>query len=186
MAIGGQTLPGDISVVTAPEWHIITCEYPPQVGGVGDYTQLVAKGLFEEGERVHVWCPQSPSLGAFDDGVIVHRELGQVGIRDLKRVNRRLNEFPRPRRLLVQWVPHGYGYKSMNLAFCLWLWSRAKIAGDEIDVMVHEPFLAFGEGSLKQDAVAVIHRIMAMVLLNAASRLWISIPAWESLLRPYM
>ena len=26
-------------------WHIITPEYPPQLGGVSDYTQLIAKGL---------------------------------------------------------------------------------------------------------------------------------------------
>src|SRR6266566_2926519 len=186
MAIGGQTLPGDISVVTAPEWHIITCEYPPQVGGVGDYTQLVAKGLVEEGERVHVWCPQSSSSQVSDHGVIVHRELGQVDIRDLKRVNRRLNEFPRPRRLLVQWVPHGYGYRSMNLPFCLWLWHRARILQDEIDLMVHEPFLAFGEGTWKQDAAAAIHRIMAITVLHAAKRVWISIPAWEDRLRPFL
>ena len=37
-------------------WHILTCEYPPQTGGVSDYTFLVANGLASHDE-VHVWCP---------------------------------------------------------------------------------------------------------------------------------
>ena len=167
-------------------WHIITCEYPPQSGGVSDYTHLVAKGLADAGDQVHVWCPSVSGEQPVMDGMHIHPELGKISLSDLWRVGQHLDTFPPPRRLLMQWVPHGYGYKSMNLAFCLWLWHRAKLAGDDLDVMVHEPFLAFGEGSLKQDAVAVIHRIMVMVLLNAATRLWISIPAWAHLLRPYM
>ena len=168
------------------EWHIITCEYPPQPGGVSDYTRLVAKGLAEEGDRVHVWCPSSSAPETTNAGIEVHRTLGRISIRDLLRVGTCLNEFPLPRRLLVQWVPHGYGYQSMNLAFCIWLWNRAKVSKDEVDIMVHEPFLAFGEGSWKQDAAAAVHRIMVMMLLNAAARVWTSIPAWADRLRPYL
>jgi glycosyltransferase involved in cell wall biosynthesis len=51
--------------------------------------------------------------------------------------------------------------------------------------MVHEPYLAFGEGSWKQTGVAAVHRLMTMVLLNGARRVWMSIPAWEEGLRPY-
>ena len=40
-------------------WHLITCEYPPRTGGVSDYTRLVAEGLSEAGDEVHVWCPPS-------------------------------------------------------------------------------------------------------------------------------
>src|SRR6185436_6115778 len=90
-----------------------------------------------------------------------------------------------PRRLLVQWVPHGYGYRSMNLPFCLWLWKRAKFSHDHVELMVHEPFLAFREGSAKQDLVAAVHRIMIVVLLNAATRVWVSIPDWGMRLRPF-
>jgi glycosyltransferase involved in cell wall biosynthesis len=74
----------------------------------------------------------------------------------------------------------------MNVPFCLWLWNRAKVSNDEIDLMVHEPFLPFGEGSWKQQAAAAVHRIMATIILNAAMRVWMSIPAWEDRLRPYL
>jgi glycosyltransferase involved in cell wall biosynthesis len=96
-----------------------------------------------------------------------------------------LDEFPRPRRLLLQWVPHGYGYRSMNLGFCIWIWRRAVASRDEVEIMVHEPCLAFSLASWKQSMAAVVHRIMTAVLLNAARRVWVSIPAWEAYWRPY-
>ncbi len=39
------------------EWHVISCEYPPQIGGVGNYVAAVVEGLSAAGHRVHVWCP---------------------------------------------------------------------------------------------------------------------------------
>lgn len=167
------------------EWHLITCEYPPQGGGVSDYSQLIATGLAAEGEIVHVWCPAYGTTQPDVKGVTVHQELGRMSPADMRRAGRMLDQFPRPRRLLVQWVPHGYGYQSMNLPFCLWLWQRAKLRQDHIEVMVHEPFLAFGEGSWKHRLVAAVHRIMIVTLLMAARRVWVSIPLWETLLRPF-
>jgi glycosyltransferase involved in cell wall biosynthesis len=73
----------------------------------------------------------------------------------------------------------------MNLSFCLWLRKRAVTYHDCVELMVHEPYLTFGEGSWKQSGVAAVHRLMTMVLLNAARRVWVSIPAWEQHLRPY-
>lgn len=168
--------------------HFITSEYPPQPGGVSDYTRMVAEALGSAGDEVHVWCPsegQASGVRGQGSGVLVHPELGCFTRSDLRRVGRMLDQFDGPRRLLVQWVPHGYGYRAMNLPFCLWLWSRARRHRDRIELIVHEPFLSFGEGSWRQNCVAVVHRLMAMVLLNAVSRVWTAIPAWEKYLRPY-
>lgn len=162
------------------ERHVITGEYPPDVGGVGDYTALVADALAGCGERVHVWCPGA--AGALSaGGVTVHRELGRFRSADLRRMSAALQGAPR--RLLVQWVPHAFGRRSLNLTFCRWLRDRAA-AGDEIDVIVHEPFLPF-RGSARVIAAAVVHRVMAMLLLRAAARVWVVTPAWERCLRPY-
>ena len=84
----------------------------------------------------------------------------------------------------MQWVPHGYGRRAMNLTFCFWLWKRA-FRGDRIELMVHEPFLAFWEGNWRQTAVAVVHRFMTLILLQAAGQVWVSIPAWERMWKPY-
>lgn len=171
-------------------WHIITSEYPPQAGGVSDYTKLVAQGLANSGDEVHVWCPAADdSRGKAETAdasdVIVHPEFGHFTPADLRRVGDLLDRFNAPCRLLVQWVPHGYRYRSMNLFFCLWLWRRALRQGDSVEIMVHEPFLSFSEGSWKQKGVAIVHRLMTIILLNAASRVWMSIPTWEPYWRPY-
>ena len=165
------------------EWHVIACEYPPQIGGVSSYVASVAAGLGAAGPSVHVWCPPAAGPRPAPPGVTVHDQLGRFTPGDLRRAGRMLDGFASPRRLLIQWVPHGYGYRSMNLPFCLWVRRRAR-KGDRVDLMVHEPFLAF-DGSWKQKAAATVHRAMTMILLSAAHRVWVSTPAWRRSLEPF-
>jgi glycosyltransferase involved in cell wall biosynthesis len=165
------------------EWHLITPEFPPQPGGVADYTRLVAGGLACAGDVVHVWCPPTEGLEPAQPRVHVHRDLGDVGPAALARLGKLLDEFPRPRRLFVQWAPHGYGWRAMNVAFCSWLHRRATRAGDSLEIMVHEPFLFFG-GSWKQWAAALVQRFMMAILLNAARKVWVSTSLWQSLIKP--
>jgi glycosyltransferase involved in cell wall biosynthesis len=166
-------------------WHVITGEYPPQIGGVSDYTYGVAAGLAARGDEVHVWCPAcSATPQPQAEGVVVHRELGVIARPDLRRVGALLDQFPTPRRILVQWVPHGYGYRSMNAEFCRWVWNRAARHGDSVEIMLHEPYLQFGR-NWRQTAVALVHRLMTILLLRAARKVWISIPEWEQRWRPY-
>lgn len=165
-------------------WHIFTGEYPPQPGGVSDYTAQLAGGLAAAGDAIQVWAPactgHTPDLA----GVTVHRLRDHFSLRDLRRLGRALNEFPPPRRLLVQWVPHGFGWKSMNVPFCFWLLKRSVHRRDRIELMIHEAFVRF-ERSWKQRAAATVHRLMVVLLLRAATRVWHAIPLHESLLRPY-
>jgi glycosyltransferase involved in cell wall biosynthesis len=165
--------------------HVITPEYPPQVGGVSDYVHQVAAKLAEAGEEVHIWCPVSSGKAPESRGVIVHQSLGTFAPSDLLRAGQQLDGFPAPRRILIQWVPHGYGYRSMNLGFCWWAWNRSRRSGDEVEIMVHEPFLAFGEGNWRQNMAALVHRLMTILLVGAAERVWVSIPEWASRWRPY-
>jgi glycosyltransferase involved in cell wall biosynthesis len=180
---------------TMAEWHVITSEYPPQPGGVSDYTRQVAAGLASVGDAVHVWCPSREQRSEIRDqtsGVeernagelVVHRELGSFAPADLRRAGRMLDQFESPRRLLVQWVPHGYGYRAMNVPFCLWLWNRSR-KGDTVEVMAHECFLPYKRWALKQNIAALVQRLMTMILLRAARRVWVSIPAWEGRWRPF-
>ncbi len=161
------------------ERHIITGEYPPNDGGVAGHSAVMAAALAGCGENVHVWCPGSS--GASSDGcVTVHRDLGALRLADLRRVSAALGG---RRRLLVQWVPHAFGRRSLNVAFCRWLLQRRR-QGDEIDVIVHEPFLPFA-GGVKVRCAAAAHRLMTACVLRSATRVWITIRAWEQYLRPY-
>ena len=163
------------------EWHIITCEYPPQVGGVSDYTALLSQALRDEGQPVHVWAPGSEETSSAESHV--HRVLGNFDSASLAHTDELLDQYPSPRTLLVQWVPHGYGRRSMNIGFCRWLAKRVRHHGDLLQLMVHEPFLEFR--GIRQSAAAGVHRWMVWTLLHAAERVWLSIPAWESKLRMY-
>ena len=157
-------------------WHLITCEYPPDVGGISDHTAQLASGLAAAGDEVHVYCPgrARPAAG----GVHLHPVLGTFSSADLRRAGERIDACPGSRRLVIQWVPHGFGQRSLNLGFCLWVARRAR-AGDLVDIVVHEPYLDFGWGPLRHLAMAAVHRLMTAVLLRAADRVWISTPAWE-------
>jgi glycosyltransferase involved in cell wall biosynthesis len=168
------------------EWHVITCEFPPQVGGVSDYTYTMASAL-AAGHRTHVWCPsgEGPLPDPDSARYIIHRDLGGFSPADLRRVGHALDALPAPRRLFVQWVPHGFGYRSLNVNFALWLLRRAWFCGDRLDLMVHEPFVAFAlrPGQL---AAAVIHRVMFTIACLGASRVWVSTPSWSAVVRPWI
>ena len=162
-------------------WHIITCEYPPQSGGVADYTRLVALGLAARGDRVHVWAAAVAEPGPGEAGVEVHRLTGRFGPRTLAALGRGLNAAG-PGQILVQYVPQGFGMKGMNLPLCLWLFARRR-AG--LMIMFHEVAVALGwQQPMRHNVIGVVHRAMAFVLARAARRCFVAAAAWEPLLRP--
>jgi len=163
--------------------HFLTPEYPPRHGGVADYAHRIATELARGGETIHVWGP-SGSASEPGSAVAVHSELGRFRAADLRRASSLLDEYPSPRRLVVHWVPHGYGRRAMNLPFCLWLWRRS-VAGDSIELIVHEPFVTF-TGGIRQCTVAAVQRTMALIVMSAARRVWVTTRAWTPLLEPYL
>jgi hypothetical protein len=66
-----------------------------------------------------------------------------------------------------------------------WIWNRALTHKDDIEVMIHEPYLPMRQSRLKHSALALAHRVMLMAVLRRASRVWTSIPKWEEYCRPY-
>ena len=163
--------------------HFLTPEYPPRHGGVSDYTHQIATELAHAGETVHVWGPAG-SVSEPGSAIVVHPDLGRFRPADLRRAGGLLDAYPSPRRLVVQWVPHGYGQRAMNLPFCLWLWRRS-IAGDSIELVVHEPFVTFS-GGIRQWVVAAVQRAMTLIVMSAARRVWVTTRAWTPLLEPYL
>lgn len=165
-------------------YHIVVGNGTLKQGGMCAHMLLLAEGLCASGE-VHVWQPEETNLGACSPAVTIHKTLGKVSPGGFVRTGRGLAKFPVPRRLLVYWVPHAYGYKSMNLPFCIWLWWRSAWHKDRIELMVQECFFAFHEGGWKQDAAALVHRVMTMILLLAAKQVWIALTGYEAMLRPF-
>jgi glycosyltransferase involved in cell wall biosynthesis len=170
---------------TPGAFHLITCEYPPGVGGVAEHTRCVASGLAAAGVGVHVWCPPGGAADTGEPGVTVHVLPDRFGPLSLRALQRGLANGPSPRRVVVQWVPHGYGRRSLNLAFCAWVLRRARMHGDRVEVIVHEAYLAFDSSRVRQSGAALVHRLMLTTLFAAASCVWLATPSFEPYVRPY-
>src|SRR5215204_5744500 len=152
------------------------------MGGVSEHSRVLAAAAASRGREVHVWT----TTGALPaDGLHVHTTLGAFTPADLSRTDAALDHFAAPRDLLVQWVPHGFGYRGMNAHFARWVARRAA-KGDRVDVMVHEPFVDYIGGSWIQPARALVQRHMTRTVLRAARRVWVSIPGWEGRLLPML
>lgn len=161
-------------------WHIISGEYPPQTGGVADYTRLVALGLAAHGDRVHVWAPALAKPDLAEAAVEVHRLPPGFGPHTLAALGRGLAAAG-PGQILLQYVPQGFGMRGMNLPLCVWLFARRR-AG--ITIMFHEVAVALAwRQPVRHNVIGVTNHAMAFALLRAARRCFVGAAAWEPRLR---
>ena len=162
-------------------WVILTGEYPPQSGGVSDYTRLVAEGLAAVGDEVTVYAPpQGIGPDSAPPGVRVCRLPDRFGLRGLRWLDREMAR-DRPDRILLQYVPHAFGLKAMNLPFAGWIAVRARWVA-RVWVMFHEVAFPFVRRPLRHNLVAVVNRAMVWAVAGAADRVLVSIPSWGQLL----
>ncbi len=160
-------------------WHLITGEYPPDSGGVSDYTRLVAIELARAGDVVNVWAPGLDASDSIEEGIMLHRLPGRFGPSALWILDRALRAAPG--RVLVQYVPHGFGMKAMNIPFVLWLYARRKM---DIAVMFHEVTFPFARSQAPRlNLLSAAHRAMAAIAARAARRIFVSTASWEKPLR---
>jgi glycosyltransferase involved in cell wall biosynthesis len=166
-------------------WHLLAPEYPPDCGGVGDYTALVAAGLADAGDAVHVWYPGGaalPIVQAIGPRLTIHRLPDRF-----RRASRRALETAlsaEPGILLAQYVPGAFGARGLNVPFCRWL-AGLRRGGTDVRVMFHEPFFYFGLARPWRNVFAVVQRAMAAILLRASTRVYYSTQTWTRLLRMY-
>ncbi|MEO8076549.1 MAG: glycosyltransferase [Acidobacteriota bacterium] len=161
-------------------FHILTGEYPPDSGGVGDYTQLLALGLTARGCTVHVWSPGAVSSD--DRGVHLHGLPDAFGAASRKVIEDGLAASPGC--VLLQYVPNAVGARGANLPFCFWLLGLRRRHAD-IRVMFHEPYFYFSWGHPLGNVLAVLQRAMAAVLLRASGVAYLSTASWVPYLRPW-
>ncbi|QRN95959.1 glycosyltransferase family 4 protein [Archangium violaceum] len=158
-------------------WHLLTGEYPPQPGGVSDHTWQVSEGLARAGCAVHVWAPGERQDTPPPEGITVHRLPEGFGPRGLLRLERELARLPGPKRLLVQYVPHAFGYRAMNVPFALWL---ARRWGDEVWTFFHEVSFPWGwDRPWRHNVLGAVTRVMAALVMARTDRLFVSTPWWK-------
>ena len=166
-------------------WHFLTPEFPPGCGGVGDYTAILAAGLADGGDRVHVWYPATgtPKIGlAVTRGVIAHALPDRFGAGSRAVMEAALAATPG--NVVAQYVPGAFGAHGMNVPFCRWM-ARLRKNGSDVRVMFHEPFFYFGVARPWRNGLAIVQRAMAAILLRAGTRVYYSTETWTRLLAPY-
>ncbi len=166
-------------------WHVLTPEYPPDCGGVSDYTAMLASALADAGDLVHVWHPPSsrcqPDAPA-SPGVAVHQLPDRFGRASRSLLQRTCAEVPGT--ILVQYVPSAFGLHGGNVPFCRWV-LRMRRAGADVRVMFHEPFFYFGFERPWRNALAITQRLMASLLIRGATTLYFSTENWFRYLEPF-
>jgi glycosyltransferase involved in cell wall biosynthesis len=156
-----------------PCWALLTGEYPPAEGGVADYTEQLAHALAAAGDEVHVLAPAPTAAAA--DGVRVHALAGRFGWRARRQAEEVLRSLPSA-RIVVQYVPHAYGWRAMNLGFARWLAGRHT---PRPWVMFHEVAVRAEAGATRRRRLlAATTQRMARQLAMAAERNLVSTPGW--------
>ncbi|WP_439625395.1 glycosyltransferase family 4 protein [Gemmata sp.] len=172
-----ETRPGGAT----QSWAILTGEYPPEPGGVSDYTRLVAEGLAAAGDAVTVYAPPGDAT-PHHPGVTVVRLPDHFGPRGLLELDHAIARRPRPDRVLVQYVPHAFGWKAMNVPFVLWVALRARRL-PPVWVMFHEVAFPFSWRPARYALLGSLNNLMARLLAGAADRVLVSVPGWVPMLR---
>ncbi|HEY7854999.1 MAG TPA: hypothetical protein VIC32_01030 [Terriglobales bacterium] len=146
-------------------WVLLTGEYPPERGGVADYSGQLAAGLRAAGDEVTIWAP----------GYSLPDHWGRRSFRKLQ-ADMRAGEGGGA-RWLIQYVPHAYGKRAMNYRFCRWVYARRQL----------HPWVMFHEVAYPREAgqgwrlrlLAEVTRRMARQLQRASARSFISNQRWD-------
>jgi glycosyltransferase involved in cell wall biosynthesis len=156
-------------------WSILTPEYPPDSGGIGDYIELVARRLAELGDDVTV-LTRSPAGRTPTPNVTVELLPDDFGAATQRRLHDAWRRLPADGVVLVQYVPQGFRRRGMNVPFLRWLGARRERRW----LMVHEAVFPFARSQPpRRWVLAGVTRLMLRLATRHTERVFISIPAWE-------
>jgi glycosyltransferase involved in cell wall biosynthesis len=161
-------------------WLILTPEYPPTLGGVGDFTRHTALGLAGRGESVRIFTAPGHEPPVSDPALEVEALPDRFGAGSRRVLERAFRESAEPPIVFLQYVPQGFGMRGLNLPFLLWLAARAP----HLRVLFHEvvyPFIP--RQPLKHDVLALGTRLMLATIASRAERCWITTEGWAPYLR---
>ncbi|HUS17512.1 MAG TPA: glycosyltransferase family 4 protein [Chloroflexia bacterium] len=164
--------------MTAERICLISAEYPPTPGGVGDYTACLAVALAQAGRQVHVLTTRTDRAGRAEPtppGVCVHRLVRDWGWGcwgDIARALRTLH----PAVAVVQYQTGAYRlHGAINLL--PWRLQRLPVAWVTTFHDLREPYLFPKAGRLRPLANAALMRgSRAIVVTNPQDQA--ALPAW--------
>ena len=137
---------------------LITGEYPPMQGGVGDFTRELARALIALGHEPHVITRRGSQPEPIEDGVVVHRTIDSWGLRCWRQIAWEVQQHDLT-VLNVQYEPAAY---SMQVGINLLpgriarAWVKRPIVTTFHDLLV--PYLFPKAGSLRRKVVDYLAR----------------------------
>jgi len=159
---------------------LLSASFPPQRGGVGDYTCFLARALADRGNEVTVLT----AVGELDNflyplpsSVNVHRVVTSWGIKGLPGVLSHLRKLS-PQSLLIQYVPHAFDRRGITLALNLLPAITRAVSSIRVVANFHELFIPF-DHSLKRCLGALWQRLMAFVLATGSHTLAVTTGEWQ-------
>lgn len=159
-------------------WHLLTGEYEPQIGGIARFTRALAEAMASRAQNVHVWVPGG---GIASPGVTVHALADRFG----RAARAQLHSDISPDDIVIlQYTPNALGMRGANVPFCWWV-ARTRGRHPDFRVVFHEPFFYFGLQRPGRNALAIVQRAMAALLLSGARAAYVSSASWLPFLRPY-
>lgn len=170
--------------VPRQHWCVVTGEYPPLEGSLGDHTHHLVAALAASGDTVEVWCPPAPTLDDAEParapeipGVTVHVLPSRFGWRAIAQLRRALRALPPDARVLVQWMPMAFGRRTTNLRFALMLF---RLPGRRLDLYVHDAGFDIGRETTRRALAGMMHRVMTWCAARSARRVYLTTPAWQT------
>ena len=170
-------------------WIFITGAYPPDRGGLADYTAVLAQELVRQGDRVTVVTGPLGTAPAAD-GVHLLTLSDHFGRRGLAELDSFLATVPTPRRMFVQYVPQAFGprqssrFKGLPLTFAWWL--RQQV-GFPVWTMLHEAKVTAPPGSnLSRKFLSHVTGHMLRFTVSASERIFVAMRAWQPIVEDYL
>jgi phosphatidylinositol alpha-mannosyltransferase len=165
---------------TTQRWCIITPQYPPLPGTIGEHTWLLAQALTAAGDEVEVWIPPGPTAPVLP-GVVVHMLPSEYGWDALRVLARAIRELPADSRVLVQYAPTAFAMRRLNLPFAVLLAMQARKG---IELYFHGGgYPLRWRQSPQRSAAGVTHRLMTWLVVRSAKRVFVASPEWQRHLR---
>lgn len=158
-----------------PSLSLLTPEYPPQPGGVSDYVERLVAALTAAGAACTVIAPEAGSrqLPAGATLQALPPQFGLAALRRLRALIRQANQRGEP--LLLQYVPHAFGLKGMNLPLVLLLCLGTR----RLWTMFHEVSFTHEDArGPAQHLLASVQQRMARWLVARSERVFVSTSAW--------
>ena len=170
-------------------WFIVTAAYPPDEGGIADYTVALSRELVARGDRVWIIAGDGPDGGGLGgDRVKVCRFPGHFGLRALILMSWELWKVPKPRQVVLQYGPQPFGprsraskrrFRGLPLTFCLWL----QLMRGKVWTMFHEVVSLPGpQRSLAMRLFVQASYWMLRLTVRKSSRVFVAVPVWADVI----